>query len=93
MESIDELKEKLYQEKLQRSGSRLAFRLVSVVIIFVIIFIVLNKEIGNANSIVQWICLILFTAIFLAILAGIAKRYGHEQDEAIRVKQPNYRRK
>ena len=92
MESIDELKEKLYQEKLDRANWRFAFRLVVAVLTFVIVLGLIANAMDNVNAIVQWVFLILYFGIGFVVIGLICKRHSQDQDDAIRVKQPNWRR-
>lgn len=93
MESIDELKEKLYQEKLDRAKYRFTFRLVFAVITFVIVLALIANAMDELNAIVQWIFIIVYFGIGYYVLGSICRRHGQDQDDAIRVKQPNWRRK
>lgn len=98
METIDDLKEKMYQEKLKKADNRFAFRLVSTVIISAVMFIIFAKIFGNTSTIVEWICLIIFIGIFLLVIGSyildigrICKCYGDEKDDALRERHPNMR--
>lgn len=93
MESPEELKEKLYQEKLKRANSNLARRLVVTVIGFVILLTLLVKPMEEFGAIVQWICIFIYFGAGYWVVGLIVKCYKREEDEAIRVKQPNWRRK
>jgi len=93
MESAEELQEKLYQDKLKRAGSNLARRLVVTVIGFVILLTLLVKPMEEFGAIVQWICLFIYFGAGYGVLNFIAKCYRREEDEATRVKQPNWKRK
>lgn len=93
MESLEEQKERLYQEKLKRAGGRLAYRLVFTVIIFIVLLIILTKPMEEFSSIVQWVCIILYFGAGLAVVRLICECYGREKDDAIREKQPNWKRK
>jgi Mn2+/Fe2+ NRAMP family transporter len=93
MESTDELKEKLYREKLDRANHRFAFRLVAAVFTFVIVLVLIANAMDELNAILQWVFLILYFGIGFVVLGLICKRHSQDQDDAIRVKQPSWRRK
>ena len=93
MESMEEYKERLYQEKLKRAEGRLAYRLVIAAIIFIVLFMLTLRDIGDFNSILQWLCIILFIGAGIIIVYLIFSRYEREKDDAIRIKQPNWKRK
>lgn len=93
MESAEELQEKLYQEKLKRAGSNLARRLVFAVIGFVILLTLLVKPMEEFGAIIQWVGIFIYFGAGYWVVGLIAKSYGREKDEAIRVKQPNWKRK
>lgn len=93
MESVDELKEKLYQEKLDRANHRFAFRLVVAVFTFVIVLALIANAMDKLNAIVQWIFIIVYFGIGYYVLGSICRRHGQDKDDAMRVKQPTWKRK
>jgi hypothetical protein len=82
-QEIVNLKETLRQEKLKKADELLAHRLVYSGIIFVILFIALAVALDNANSVVQWLCLIPFFTIVLYVFGRIGIHFEKEKKRRI----------
>jgi hypothetical protein len=76
------LRHSLRQEKLKKADQLLAHRLAYSAIIFVILFLILCNALDDANSLVQWLWIIVFFGAALFVLGRIGVHYLREKKEA-----------
>ncbi len=77
-----ELRETIVNEKLKKAEELFTHRLVYTAIIFVILFIILGAAIDDAGSGVQWLCIIIFFAIVIFVVAKIFVAKEREEKDA-----------
>lgn len=92
MDSIDDLKQKLYQEKLKTAQRRLLFRFIAaVIILFAIGCFGLSEGIDNMGAIARLISIIGIVAYIFIVGGLIFHYYSLEEEEAKKVIEPDWK--
>lgn len=76
------LRQSIINAKLEKAEELFTHRLVYTTIIFVILFLCLVFILDNASSGIQWLFIIIFFAVALAVLGKIYNSYTREKNAA-----------